>query len=280
MRTWPGSPSASPAATSTPARASRAASSPPASRGCAAHRKLAWLSVTSKPRSRSAARQPRALARRSWRRALRSARCSCAAPPARRPARARRRRGRARARPAAPPSRGRRSRSRCAGRRGPRPWRSCGTRAGAGGSSSSASEELVGWASANSTSASSSSTADAVGQPRQQPRELGGRQQLAGGVVGAGERDHAHVAARARPPSSASTPAGDAHGAPVGAARHERIQRVGGPRREQPLAGLDQRARGGAQQLRGAVAEDQALGGRRRGARPARRAARSRCRCG
>ena len=55
MRTWRGSPSAAPAATSTPARSRRAASSPPSSVGWATHRKLAWLSVTSKPRSRSSA---------------------------------------------------------------------------------------------------------------------------------------------------------------------------------------------------------------------------------
>ncbi len=61
MRTCWGSPRASPAATSTPARARRAASSAPCSVGCAAHTKLAWLSVTSKPRPRSAGDHARAL---------------------------------------------------------------------------------------------------------------------------------------------------------------------------------------------------------------------------
>ena len=55
MRTWRGSPRASPPATSTPARARRATSSPPSTVGWATHRKLAWLSATSKWRSRSAA---------------------------------------------------------------------------------------------------------------------------------------------------------------------------------------------------------------------------------
>ena len=60
MRTWRGSPSAAPPATSTPARARRVDSSSPSSVGCAAHTKFAWLSVTSKPRSRSAAVSRRA----------------------------------------------------------------------------------------------------------------------------------------------------------------------------------------------------------------------------
>ena len=46
----------------------------------------------------------------------------------------------------------------------------------------------------------------------------------------------------------------------MGAARHDRVQRVGGPGGEQLLAGLDQRARRGAEQLGGPVAEDQAGG--------------------
>ncbi len=98
MRTCPGSPSASPAATSTPARARRAASSPPGSVGWAAHTKLAWLSATSKPRARSAGDQARALLADRRARAGRSARSSCAAPRKRPPGRSRRRRGRARAR--------------------------------------------------------------------------------------------------------------------------------------------------------------------------------------
>ncbi len=53
--------------------------------------------------------------------------------------------------------------------------------------------------------------------------------------------------------------AGDAHRAAVRAAGHDRIQRVGGPEREQLLSGLDQGAGGRAEQLGGAVAEDQAV---------------------
>src|SRR2546421_422459 len=54
MRTCCGSPSGAPSATSTPARSKRAASLLPCSEGWATHRKFAWLSVTSKPRSRMA----------------------------------------------------------------------------------------------------------------------------------------------------------------------------------------------------------------------------------
>ena len=54
-RMWRGSPSAEPAATRMPARARRPASSSPWTAGCAAHRKLAWLSLSSKPRARIAA---------------------------------------------------------------------------------------------------------------------------------------------------------------------------------------------------------------------------------
>ena len=77
--------------------------------------------------------------------------------------------------------------------------------------------------------------------------------------------------------SIASTPKpGHGHRAAAGAPRHERVQRVGGPRRDQLVAGLDQRAaRRDAQQLRGAVADDDALGGDAVAARRARRAARA-----
>ncbi len=54
MRTCRGSPRAAPPATRMPARARRAESSPPSIVGWAAHTKLAWLSDTSNPRSRSA----------------------------------------------------------------------------------------------------------------------------------------------------------------------------------------------------------------------------------
>ncbi len=50
------------------------------------------------------------------------------------------------------------------------------------------------------------------------------------------------------------------HRLAVGAARHDRVQRVGGPARDELLAGLDQGARGGAEQLRGAIADDHAAG--------------------
>ena len=51
----------------------------------------------------------------------------------------------------------------------------------------------MGCASANSTSDSSSSTATPSGRPLEQPLQLARREQLAGGVVGAGDRDRAHV---------------------------------------------------------------------------------------
>ena len=279
MRTWRGSPSASPAATSTPDCARRAASSPPLERGVRGPHEVGLavgdVEAALAQRRRSARGRSSQIVR-TWR--VDQLRAACAAPPARRPARPPRRRGRARARPAAPPSRGRRSRSRRAGRPGPRPWRSCGRRAGAGGRSSSFSDESTGWASANSTSDSSSSTATPSGRPSSSRSSSAVGEQLAGRVVGAGERDHARRRAPARPRCSASMPPVDRHGAAVRAARHDRVERVGGPGGEQLLAGLDQRARGGAEQLGGAVAEDQPRRARRRGARRARRAAR--CRAG
>ncbi len=195
MRTCWGSPRASPSAIRMPACSRRAASSPPAILGCAAQTKLAWLSATSKPRSRSAAiSRGRSLAdrlRRDGCAAREHVRSASSAPAWRdlRDAEV----GLELA-TAALRSAGRRSRSRRAGRPGPRPWRSCGRRAGAGGRSSSSSEASTG-------SASTKSTQRLVEQHRRRARavaveqaiELGRGEQLAGRVVGVGQRDHAHA---------------------------------------------------------------------------------------
>ena len=165
----------------------------------------------------------------------------------------------------------RRSHSRCAGPPGPTPSRSCGTRAAAGTPPAAPARSRCGWASAKSTSASSSSTPTPSGSPSSRRSAAPARgEQLAGRVVGARQRDHAHVAARGRPPAAPSTPPATRSGRPWARLAISGNSGIGGPRRQQPLAGLDQRAGGRAQQLGGAVAEDQPLRAARRGARRAR----------
>ena len=121
---------------------------------------------------------------------------------------------------------------------------------------------------------------DAVGKALEQPSQLARRRAARRwGRWGWRWRSRGRRG-RAAAASSSSIAALDADGAAVRAAGHDRIQRVGGPACEQLLAGLDQRAGGGAEQLGGAVAEDQAVGldavelGERGGA------GRSRSRCG
>ena len=129
-----------------------------------------------------------------------------------------------------------------------------------------------GWASAKSTSASSSSTPTPWGRPSSSRRSSAVASSSPVGSFGL-----ASAITRTSPSwaaaSSASTPPGTRSGRPWARRAISGIQGVGGPRRQQLLAGLDQRPGGRAQQLGGAVAEDQPVPRRPRGARPARCAA-------
>ena len=100
---------------------------------------------------------------------------------------------------------------------------------------------------------------DALRQPVEQSAQLARGQELAGGIVGAGQRDHAHARVCGGLEQRVH-PARDAHRAAVGATGHDRIERVGGPGGQQLLTRLDHRAGGRGEQLRGAVTEDQAIG--------------------
>ena len=79
---------------------------------------------------------------------------------------------------------------------------------------------------------------DTVGQALEQALERGRREQLPGGVVGARERNHAHggvVGCGEQRVDSAR----DWHSLAVRSPRHDRVERIRGPRGEQLLARLD-----------------------------------------
>ena len=86
-------------------------------------------------------------------------------------------------------------------------------------------------------------------QAQQQPPQLRHGHQLARRIIGARERDRPHARlARGRLQQGVHA-GGCAHRLPVRTARHQRIERVGGPGRQQLLPRLHHRSRRRAQQL-------------------------------
>ena len=104
---------------------------------------------------------------------------------------------------------------------------------------------------------------DALGQRVEQRVELGGRTSSSPvgslGLHSATTRVRSLIAAQ----DALGAEPGTGTARAVRAPGHQRVERIGGPRRDQLVARLDQRLRGGAEQLGGAVADDDLLARRR-----------------
>ena len=122
----------------------------------------------------------------------------------------------------------------------------CGRRAAAGGRRAAPARRRAARRRRSRRSASSSSTTTRSGSASSSARSSPIGEQLARRVVGVAERDDARAVVdrargRRRRRSRATGTAVRAR-----AARHQRIERIGRPRRDQLVAGLDQRLRGRA----------------------------------
>ena len=99
---------------------------------------------------------------------------------------------------------------------------------------------------------------DAVGQPTQEPVQLIRAEILAGGVVGVADHQHARTVVHRRG-QGVGVEARHRHRARAGVARHQRVQRVGRPRRDQLVALARQRDRGGVKQGGRSVARERTV---------------------
>ena len=99
---------------------------------------------------------------------------------------------------------------------------------------------------------------DALGQGLEQRAQLVDGYELAGGVVGVAQGDEPRALVD-RAQHGLRPEAGHRHGAAAGTVGDGRVQAVRRPWRDELVEGLEQRLRRRAQQLRGAVAHDQAL---------------------